>query len=368
MTKRLISLLLAMIMIFSLILTSCADAAEDDEENGEEEQQEDVLRPYVAVTIYGIADDSMTDEGLALVEEKISNYCVARYKTSIDLRLYRASEYQSQLNALYDKFAVLDEETRLKNEAAISSSLAEKELLKGMTKEEKQAYQQQKRIADKQAKEDAKRQKEEEAKLVEEGKDRVVAADEVQLDILFLPTMEDFYTAVDQELLTDLKPFLSNKYRLINDYVYPTYITVGGCVYGVPTNPGVVTDETYFVVNKALAEKYNVDWTKVRSIRDLEDVFAQIRASEPGVTPIYGDFAPEDVVFYHPTEELDAGNFIVVNSDQLLGGNYNAPAYSKSYTTSATAQHFHEYAALKGQWRQAGYLSDTNQNFFLTVE
>ena len=109
MTKRLISLFLAMIMIFSLILTSCANAT-DEEEEGEEEQQEDVLRKYVAVTVYGIADDSMTDEGLALVEEKISNYCVAKYKTAIDLRFFTEDQYQAGLNRVYDLFSAQEAE------------------------------------------------------------------------------------------------------------------------------------------------------------------------------------------------------------------------------------------------------------------
>ena len=371
MTKRLLSLLLAVIMILSLLLsTGCANTTDEDSEEENQEDQ-DAVRTYQAVTIYCIAGDSMTEEGLAAVEEKISNYCVARYKTSIDLRFFKESEYQSALNSLYDKFAVQDEQNRIAAEAKASSSLAERELLKTMSKEEKQAYARQKRIAEKAEKEEAERKQKEEEELVEEGKDKVQTADEVQLDILYLPTMEAYYSAVDQGLLVDLRTYLNNKFKLVSDYVYPTYIaaaTVGGCVYGLPTNQGVVTNETYFVVNKELAEKYEVDWDKVRSIRDLEEVFARVKAGEPGVTPIYGDFAPEDVTFYHPTDEIDAGNFIVVNNDQLLGSTFNVTAFSKSWTSSATAQQFHDYAALKGEWRKAGYLSDTNTNFFLSVQ
>lgn len=382
MSKRLLCLLLAVIMVLSLFLTSCAGNTSEEEEDSDAEQaDEDVLRKYMAITIYGICDDSMTEEGMAAVEEKISNYCVARYKTSIDLRLFRASEYESALNSLYDKFAAQDEEKRIAEEAKASSSLEEKELLRKMTKEEKLAYNRQKRLAEAEAKEAAKKAAEEEAKLVEEGKDKTVAAEEVQLDILFLPTMQDFYDAVDQELVIDLKSYLDNKNKLITDYVYPSFLgatTINGATYGIPTNRGIETKETYLVVNRALAEKYEVDWTKFHSLKDLEEVFRQIRANDPGVTPIYGDFEPEDVSFYHPTEDRDAGNLIAVNASTLLHDPFKVTASEESFVKSCTSRHsdslkeenvnFLRYVEWKSAWRQAGYMSDTNRNFFLTVE
>ncbi|MBP5289065.1 MAG: hypothetical protein J6Z79_04240 [Clostridia bacterium] len=386
MIKRYLSLLLAVIMIFSLFLTSCAGNTAEGEE-GEEAatKDDDALRKYIAVTVYGITEDSTTEQGLAAVEEKISNYCVARYKTSIDLRLFKESEYKGALNSLYDKFAVQDEENRLAEEAKASSSKAEKELLRKMSKEERQAYAQKQRIADKEAKEAAERAKEEEAKLVEEGKDKSVAADELQLDILFIPTMEEYFNAAKQGLLTDLKPFLDGTNKLITDYVYPSFIgaaTMEGAIYGIPTNRGIETKETYFVVNKALAEKYNVDWSAVHSIRDLEGVFQQVKANDPGVTPIYGDFGPEDVTFYAPAG-MPAGHFIAVNGSTLLGDPFHVATldkedekdtsqypFAKSYTSSTRYKDhaFLRFAQWKSEWRQAGYLSDTNQNFFLSVQ
>ena len=387
MTRRFLCLLLAVIMILSLFLTSCSNKS-SDEESEEETQDEEVLRKYAAVTIYGICDDSMTEEGLAAVEAKISNYCVARYKTSIDLRLYKESEYEAALQNMYDKFAAKKEEERIAKAAAKSSSEAEKELLKGMTKEEKRAYAQKKRIEEKEAEEAKKKAAEEEAKLVEEGKDKTVTAEEVQMDIIFLPTMEKYYEAVDSGLLIDLKDYLNKGSKVITDYIYPTYLTaatVNGGIYGLPTNQGVDTNETYFVVNRELAEKYGVDWSQVRSITDLEEVFAQIVSNEPGVTPIYGDFEPEDLVFYTVSEETDLGHMIAVNADQLLGGSFSSKHYytkttngvksiefydntfTRTYSTLAQNQNFYRYAALKGEWRKAGYLSDTNENCFLSV-
>ncbi|MBQ3075117.1 MAG: hypothetical protein IJC26_03525, partial [Clostridia bacterium] len=98
MTKRLISLVLALIMLLSLFMTSCASTPTEEEGAEEEEQQEEVQRPNIALTLYAIKDEKMTDDALKAVEEKVSNYCVAKYKTAIDLRFFTESEYQAALD------------------------------------------------------------------------------------------------------------------------------------------------------------------------------------------------------------------------------------------------------------------------------
>ena len=401
MTKRFLSLLLALLMIFPPVLTACSSSQSETEEETED-QQDDVLRKYIAVTLYGIMDDSTTEDGLAAVEEKISNYCVARYKTSVDLRLFRESEYENALKVQYDGFAVKDEEARVAQEQAAESSRQEKELLRGMTKEEKQAYSQQKRIAEKEAKEAAKRAKEEEAKLVEEGKDQAVGAEEIQLDILYLPTKEAYYEAVANGQLLELDSYLASadKNKLIANYVHPDFLTgakVDGKIYGIPVNAGVETKETYLVVNKALSEKYGVDWSQVHSLLDLEDVFARVKAAE-GVTPVVGDFGPEDVVFFAP-DGMSAGHAAAFNTSLLPGDPFTSDSfYQKSevkkekdadgkeveveevvdvaspvvntFTTAGADvnTNFYRFAQWKNRWRQAGYIADSGNNFFLSVQ
>ena len=109
MTKRLLSLLLAMVLVLSLVLTACSS---DDEDEVDEDLSEDI-RNNIAITIYGITGDDSTKEAIDLVEEKISNYCFAKMKTKIDLRLYKESEYQAALDAMYDKFNEQDEANRI---------------------------------------------------------------------------------------------------------------------------------------------------------------------------------------------------------------------------------------------------------------
>ncbi|MBR5264127.1 MAG: hypothetical protein IKV50_05460, partial [Clostridia bacterium] len=159
------------------------------------------------------------------------------------------------------------------------------------------------------------------------------------------------------------------KYKKIKDYVYPSFITAATTdkgIFGIPNNQAISTKETFFVVNSALAEKYQVDWTKVRSITDLNDVFAQVKAGEPGVTPIYGDFAAEGLSVY---TGVDNGGSICVFHDDLLGGKFNAETTNATYNPATTAsQAYIEYCAAKAAYRQNEYISDTNENFFLSVQ
>ncbi len=363
MKKRLISLLLAMVMLLSLCMTACS--SEEESETAEEDEPQ---RPNIALTIYAVTDDSTTAEGLAAVEEKVSNYCVAKYKTAIDLRFVTEKQYQKQLEDMYQKFAE-EEEAKKAAEAEAKKKAKEEAAYKAtLTPEEKKKYEQQKRLEAKKKAEEAEKLEQEKNELIEQGKDVAVLKD-VQMDIIYIPTADAYYKNIEEGLLTDLTTFLSGTYKNVRDYVYPSFMTaatVNGQVFGIPNNHGVTTEETYFVVNSALAEKYNVDWTKVRSIEDLEPVFAQIRANERGVTPILGDFAPEDLVYY---TETDMANSLCVFFDTLPAGKFTAEnAYSALNPNSAQSSAFVDYCALKAKWRNAGYLSENNANFFLAVE
>ncbi len=365
MTKRLISLMLALIMLLSLCMTSCANTSEEEEEG---EVEEEVQRPNLVLTLYAIMDEKTTEEGLKKVEEKISNYCLAKYKTAIDLRFFTEKEYQAGLDAMYDKFAAEEAEKLKAEQEAAAASKSEAAYKATLTPEERVKYDQKKRLEAKKAEEEAKKKAEEMAELIEQGKD-VATVKDVQMDIIYIPGMEEYFSNISQELLLDLNSFLDTTQKKIRDYVYPAYLTaatVNSAVYGIPNNAPISTNATYFVVNKALAQKYGVDFDKVRSITDLNGVFAQVKAGEAGVTPIYGDFEPEGLVFY---EGVDMGRTTCVFADDLLGGTEALTNTNATFNpNSAQSTAFIDYCATKAEYRRNGYLSDTNENFFLSVQ
>lgn len=371
MTKRLLSLVLALIMILSMCMTACSSGETTDAEGGNADVEEDAQRKNLALTIYAITDEKTTEAGLARVEEKISYYTQAKYKTTVDLRFVTADEYQASLDSMYDKFAAEEAAKKKQEEEARASASEEAAKKAQMSKEERQKYEQQKRLEAKEAEEQAKQAAKEEAELIASGKD-VATVKDVQMDIIYVPGMQEYYDYVEQGLIIELSSFLSGKFKNINDYVYPSYMTaasIDGVVYGIPNNQAVPTNETFFVVNKALAEKYNVDWTNVKSITDLNDVFVKVKAGEAGVTPIYGDFEPEGMTYYEDSVVGIMAHTTCAFSDTYPGGNYTAiNTYSALKPDSTQSSAMLDYCAAKNYYNKNGLISATNENFFLSVQ
>jgi len=376
MSKRLISLLLALIMVLSLCMTSCGSSEEESTGESEPEAQ----RRNLALTIYAITDGTTTEEGLKLVEEKISNYCVAKYKTAIDLRFYTKSEYQKALNEMYEKFAAEEKAAEEAKKLAAEEAKKEAAYKATLSIEERRKYEQQKRLEKMKAEEEAKKKAEEEAELIEQGKD-VATIKEVQMDILYIPGMNDYYSYVEDGLLIDLKSYLTGKFKNIKDFVFPSFITaatLSSGIFGIPNNAGISTNQTYFIVDTALATKYAIDWTQVRSITDLNSVFAQVKASETGYTTITGDFTPEGISYYN-VNGIDLAKAAGVYHDNLLGGKLTAKigeeldkdqgTYSTLSTAGTYSTAFIDYCKTKALYRTSGYFDTTgNDKFFLSVQ
>ena len=366
MTKRLISLMLALIMLLSLCMTSCASTT--TEEEGEEAEAEvEVQRPNIGLTIYAIKDAKMTKEAQEAVEEKVSNYCVAKYKTAIRLKFFTEEEYQAELDKVDAAFAA-EAAAKQKAEAEAAAIAKSEAAYKAkLSPQERVKYDQEKRLAAKKKAAEEKKKAEAEAELIEKGKDKVQWA-ETQMDIVYIPGQAQYYDWVQQGKLVDMKTFLDNTYKKIRDYVYPSFLTaatVDGGVYGIPNNRDINTNETYLILNTALVEKYDVDLSKVRSISDLNDAFAAVKAGEAGVTPIYGDFDPEGIVFY---DEVDMAHTTAVFADNLLGGTEMAVTTNAALNPDSTYDAMRNYFQMKADYRANGYLSDTNTNFFASVQ
>lgn len=367
MTKRLTALLLALICILSLFLSSCSSEKEEGEE-GADVAEEEVQRQNLALTLYAIVDEKTTEEGLKAVEEKISNYCVAKYKTAIDLRFFTEEEYQAALNAQYDQFAAAEAEKLKAEQEAAAAAKSEAAYKATLTPDERIKFEQKKRQEAKKKAEEEEKKKQEQAELIEQGKDKAVIKD-VQMDILFVPGMEEYYSWIDQGLLIDLSTYLNNERKKIKDFVFPSFMTaatVENAVYGIPNNAGIASNETFLLVNTALANKYGLDVSTIHSIKDLEGTLAKVAAGEAGIAPLAGDFDPEGLVFY---DGIDMGHTTCAFTDTQLGGTFSATTSNAALNPGSSASTaFLDYCALKADWRAKGYLSDNTSYFFASVQ
>jgi len=361
--------MLVLVMLLSLCMTACSSTPDENETSEGESVSNNSQRKNLALTIYAITDDKTTQDALAQVEEKVSNYCRAKYKTSIDLRFYKESEYQKALDDMYAKFAEKEEAEKKAKEEAAKKAKEEAAYKATLSKEERQKYEQQKRLEAKKAKEEAEKKAKEEAALIESGKD-VAKVEEVQMDIIYIPDRNAYYSFIDDGMLVNIKNNLTYTSKTITDYIFPSFMTaatVNNGIYGIPNNYGIASDETYLVINTALAKKYSVDFSSIKSITDLEAVYDKIAKNEAGVTPIYGDFGPENAVFLEG--EIDLSKTVCVFTETGIGGKFTGTnIFSAVNPASTNSSAMINYFATKAKYRENGYMSDTNENFFLTVK
>lgn len=96
----------------------------------------------------------------------------------------------------------------------------------------------------------------------------------------------------------DLTDYLSSDYRGLYSAVDERFwrgVTVGGRIYGVPTNKELATP-LHFLYSAELVEKYGVDIESYNSISSLEPVLAEIAAGEDGCIPLFFDSSHVNLV------------------------------------------------------------------------
>lgn len=88
---------------------------------------------------------------------------------------------------------------------------------------------------------------------------------------------------VTKNFLLPLDNLIEKKGEAISDVVGSDILkatTINGEIFAVPTATGWA-NPTGFHVSKALLDKYQIDYTKITTIDDFEDVLKKIKASEP---------------------------------------------------------------------------------------
>ena len=121
-------------------------------------------------------------------------------------------------------------------------------------------------------------------------------------------------------------------------------VRISGKTYGVP-NYQIAAKSAGFVVQKRFADKYKLDISKIKSYKDIEPFFEQIKKNEPGIIPfgINNDFYSPSV--YGVSSH---GNVIAyrVNGDKVTVEDYFAtPEYK-------------QHVAMAYDWYKKGYINE----------
>lgn len=274
---RFICIFLVLCMTGSIFLSGCME--DDDRAGG-------VIalpRPALTVTVLTIVEDGTTPEAIQAVEAALSAISEAKYTTKIKLIGIKASDYEAEIArrfAAYD-VEVEQESRRLATIASLtkaSQEQARKDKLAGITQGKT-------------------KRPTESTETTLESTQRIVwpVPTEDQLDIFLITSPQMFaeLLAEGEERLQGIDDELGTKAKVLKEYIYPGVMQAGqkngARTYAVPTNKAV-GKATYIAINKELAEKYELEVSKVKDYDQLMEFLAAVKRNESGMPLIEGPF------------------------------------------------------------------------------
>ena len=263
---RLLSLILAVLMIASTIVFSGCSTGEETEKKSANTS----TREIIALNMYILTEDTTTEEAADRVQMAINEILLPNYKTMIKINYLTEDKYWDAVDAALEE---TDPENFDSTETASvvgTEKMSFPEVIEYMFKPE---------TTD-------------------------IELSQPQIDIFVVNDYDKYVEYANEEKLKALNSYLEYDSKILKTNVHPTFMSaaqVGTSVYGIPTNIGVDAGEyTYLVFNEDLLKKYETE------IKDLTmyagtafgEYLAKIKANEPGVWPVSGPLALSGAELY----------------------------------------------------------------------
>lgn len=120
-----------------------------------------------------------------------------------------------------------------------------------------------------------------------QDKQKLIVASGEKIDTMFSPSWWGYSNFVAQKAWLELDDLLAQYGKDITANINPAYLKapiVDGKLYAIPTGKDMF-GVGGVLVNKALADKYKMDFSNVKDPADFEPFLQTIKDNEPGVTP-----------------------------------------------------------------------------------
>ncbi|WP_217596663.1 ABC transporter substrate-binding protein [Cohnella sp. GbtcB17] len=172
-----------------------------------------------------------------------------------------------------------------------------------------------------------------------------------QIDLMFTAGWMRFGDEVAKGRFIPLDDLLKRYGRGIRSLLSPAIIEAGkvnGSVYGIVANKEFASSKG-LIMRKDLVDKYGIDLSRVRTLADLTPVFAKIKESEPGISPLQAraDRSPLTFVLqYGLFDMLGDGPGVLSRADGSL-----------RVVNLADTPEFEASAKLMHAWNVAGYFN-----------
>ncbi len=316
MKKRLLCLFLGMILLLSCVLTGC------EQEKTEADVDSDMGAKTITMTVITEKKVCNTDKELADYLEQECNgdkesekykamlETMAAYeaveaaftkitkkdKTNVDLLFYTEEEYYNMLEVAMAEYA-LEKKNAEMAERALDHYIKEfrtvypeysKEAIAKSFYKHFPEYEKYKNFSSEGGSAEDQYQKN------EFGINELVypAAEENQLDIIYLSGKDMYYSYIENEWIIALNEHLSTTGGKLNDYITPALmngVKVNGQTFAIPNNVQM-GEYTYMMVDKELADQYKYTYQSFSNLVDCRYFLEDVAKNENDILPIDSSF------------------------------------------------------------------------------
>ena len=271
MTKKLISLLLAMIMVLSMFAGCSKD--ENSEPGDETADTEDSQRVAMTLSLWLPTDESTTEEAKEQVEAAINKITQAKYDTAIELHLIPRDEYKETIDS---KIADVQKATADKKAAEEARKKALKN--KGQKVEETvETNPPEETIID-------------ELGIAVKTYPSVV---DTQFDIFYISGYDAYCEYAWGDIAATLDGELSGNSKILKSYIYPTFLKpiYDYGTFAIPNNRPV-GEYQYLLINKDLVDVYDYNISDLSSFLRSKNFIIDI--GNQGLEDVVPLLAPVD--------------------------------------------------------------------------
>lgn len=350
MSKKLISLLLVFMLLFSFVLASCStdSTSGDDVEPGDTEEAElDMSNrtPYT-LTLWLPSQEGTTEEAVKEVEAAINKLLNSSYTTNIELRTFDEDKYAAavleKIDAIEQK--IRDDEAESSRRKEIEQSLRQEGIVTvGTTAAETEATE----IAT-------------ETNEYGQSNKKYPDVGEYQFDIFLITSYEMYRDLVDRDALMSLETNLNGSSKLLKSYIYPAFLDAvkfdTGLTYAIPNNHGM-GEYKFLLTNKELAEKYYFDPADLTGSIDNCKYFIETVAryeDDPDVSPLLSWVDPVGMKYWSKDGSWSAIASIIGNDASFD----SAGSISNIFTMNEYKAHF----KMMKQFEEDGLIAEDPEN------
>lgn len=343
MKKRLLSFVLVCLMLMSsLVMASCG---------GETEIEDVEVKVY---NFYTICGEGTTNKSIREVELALNRMTFYQLGSCVKLEMVTAEEYDRVIEEQLSKVkAYNDSKTSKGNKGTTSAPPIqedEEEVSEVVLTGDRYIEQLERNleiieeIEVKMAKDPSLSY---DALLAEYPDYKVFEFENPRLDIFLVLGYDKYIELVGKDRLAPLDEKLSSEAKLINDYVYPTFLSAAKVTnvkgtrktYGIPMNKGI-GEYDYIVFDKEYLDKYKIDAGTMTNLEDLEYYLEVLAENEPDVIPLANVFDSPEFAY------LFENGF----SAYIKEGKY----VTDTYTDEAVL----DYYTMIARYRTLGYIKD----------